>query len=212
MILFLSYGMEAFIGSDRKKISRANLAAFPPFLRFTEVRLRYDTGYQSLFTKCRLFEDCLKSIKSALKDPIKICFVAYINRDDRSDFSDHSSVAIYLHYGLLPICDSSRCYEFNIDFDFDLDEYEPDGFASMDLIYSILQISQVQSCSNVSIELSGNSTSTFLPVEEILDWLAQKTADCVEIYDTKEQNRFLWIKSLCIPNIQEMWDHLKEVS
>ena len=196
--------MEAFIGrSDRKRISLANLAEFPPFLRFEEVRLEYDSGLQSLITKCRLFEDCLNSIKPALKDSNKIRFEAVINQSDPSHFSDHSSVVIYLRDRLLPICNSSRRYVFDISF-------YSDKNSAANLISSILQISQVQSCSNVSIELFGNHSAR-LPAEDISNWLGLKTVEGAEICGKKEEKRFLLIYSRIIEKAQEMWEHLKKV-
>ena len=58
-----SEGLEAFIGNGTK-ISFANLAEFPPFFRFDDVLILYPVGSKkSLSAKCRLFEDCLESIK-----------------------------------------------------------------------------------------------------------------------------------------------------
>ena len=211
--------MEAIIGSNETKISLANLSEFPLFLRFSNVRLHYSSGSQLLFAKCRLFEDCLSSIKAALKDSNNIYFEANINPSQvQSEFSDHSSLVIYLRDRLLPICDSSRRYEFNIDFDFD--EYEPDDSNpdsaehkpddSTDLVRSILQISQVRNCSNVSIYLF---CMLHLPVDDISNWLVPKAVEGAEICGKKEeQNRFLLINTLHVPNSQEMWDHFKEVN
>ena len=197
--------MEAFIGTYLKKISLENLATFPSFIRFNEVRLKYHSRSQTFITKCRLFEDCLNSFKPALKDAIKIHFDATINQDHPSHFSDHSSAVIYLRDRLLPICGSSRCYEFNISF-------KSDENSATEIISSILQISQVGSCSNVSINLFGYYLSVRLPVEDISNWLAPKTVESTEICGKKEENRFLLIYSNIIPNTKEMWEHLMEVN
>ena len=201
-----SDGLEAFIGSDRKMISLANLVAFPPFLRLNEVRLEYASGSQSLLAKFRLFEDCLDSIKSALNDSNKIRFDANINRDHPSHFNDHSSLVIYLRDRLLPICGSSRRYNFNIEFDFG-------NSAVSDVISSILQISKVRNCSHVQIDLFGYNyiLSARLPVDDISNWLAPKTDDCIGICGKEGENRFLSIYCTIIPNAQEMWNYLKEV-
>ena len=185
------------------------MVAFPPFLRFDEVRLQYEVGQKLLLAKCLLFEECLNSIKPALKDSNKISFVASIDKDNSSHFSDHSSVVIYLRYGLLPICCSSRRYTFIINL-------ESDEYSGTDLLESIFQIFQVQRCSNVSILLD---LTTKLPVEDISNWLIPKTDDS-NLWQTK--NKVLNISLLpkysrdymylgC-PNIKEMWDHLKEVN
>ena len=194
--------LEALVGSDREEISLANLAKFPPFLRFNEVLLNYHHG--SLLTKCRLFEECLDSIKPALKDSNKTCFAAKINQADPNDFSDHSTVVIYLRDILLPLCNSSRCYEFDINF-------FSDKHSAADFISSILQISQVRKCSHVSIKLIYNE-SVRLPVEDISNWLVPKSDEGAEICGKKKENRFILIYSYTIPNHREMWDHLKEVN
>ena len=209
MYFTLSSGLKAFIGTYRKKISLANLATFLSFIRFNEVRLEYDTGSQTLITKCRLFEDCLNSIKPALKDSIKTRFVANIEQDDPRHFSDHSSVFIYLRDILLPICGSSRRIKFEIWFSI---AFESDKTSSANLISSILQISQVRNCSNVSIDLFGYNQSARLPVHDISNWLASKTVEGTEISGKKEENRFLLIYSNIIPNMKEMWEHLMEVN
>ena len=207
--------LEARIGrkEDRKEVSLADLAEFPPFLRFNQVVLRYDTGSQSPLAKCRLFEDCLKSIKPALEDSNEISFEAIIDHDDPSNFGDYSSVGIYLRYGLLPILNSSRRYNFIIDLD------PVDKNSATDLISSILEISQVRRCSTVKIELFNYDdddedvfTHTQLPVEDISNWLAAKTDDGVEIYGKEQENKFLLIYAKLIPNTQKMWEHLKEVN
>ena len=186
-----------------ERISLANLAEFPPFLLFNDVLLRYDFDSQSLLAKCLLFEDCLNSIKPALKDSTKISFAADINENDPSQFRDHSSVVIYLRDRLLPICNSSRSYEFVI---------SSDKTSATNLI-SILQISKVRSCSNVSIQLSIQfGDSVLLPVEDISNWLAPNTDDGVEIYGKNGENRFLLIYSYNISNAEEMLDRLKEVN
>ena len=194
---------------------------FPPFLRFDEVRLQYATGSQSLLAKFRLFESCLESIKPALNDSNKICFVADINRNYPRYFSDHSSVVIYLRDRLLPICGSSRRYEFDITLitspiSLRVRYSEFNGNSAAHVISSLLQFPQVRLCSNVSIKLRGYrgyySTIARLPVEDISNWLTPKNDEGVEIRSKKEGNRFLLIYSGIIPNTREMWDHLMGVN
>ena len=195
-------------GWEEEEVSLANLADFPLFLRFNDVLLRYEIGHfsQSLLKKSLLFEECLNAIKSALKDSNKIRFDATIDKFDPSHFSDHSSVVIYLRDRLLPICDSSRCYEFNITFAFD-------GNSASEVISSILQIPQVRSCLNVSVGVfCDHYHLIILPVEDVSNWLAPKTDDCIEIYRRKQQDRILKICCWIISDIQEMWNHLREVN
>ena len=200
----------AFIGSEQKRIPLPYLAKFSPFLRFNKVLLNYDIGLQSLLEKCRLFEDCLESIKPALEDSKKTDFVANTNHNNPWNFSDHTNLVIYLRDKLMPVCNSSRQYAFVIGFG-GSDGGWSDENSATEVISSILQISQVQSCSNVSIKLTVDS-AIWLPVENISNWLAPTTDDGIDICGKKEQNRFLLIFSDIIPNAQEMCDHLKEVN
>ena len=205
-----SEGFVAFIGSEQKKISLPNLATFPPFVCFNEVTLNYDKGSQSLLAKCRLFEDCLNSIKSALKDSNKMYFFADINQADPCHFSDHSSLVIYIRDKLLPIYGLSRRCVFDILF-------KSDKNSVTELISSILQISQIRLYSNVelsgvSAKKSGYNVPVRLPIEDISNWLTPKTDEGVEICGkTKLENRFLRIFLRNISNTKELWDHLKEV-
>ena len=193
----------------RGRISLENLAEFPPFLRFNKVLLLYgaEPSSQPLLAKCILFE-CLNSIKPALKDSNEIRFVAKINQAYPCYFSDHSSLAIYLRNRLLPICDSSRRYMFDIVFD----SQSEDENSVTEVISSILQIPQARTCSNVSIALFCCFVSARLPVENISNWLAPETNDGVELYGKRKENRFLLIFSPIVENTQEMWEHLKKVN
>ena len=208
MGFIFSEELKLSIGNKRKRISLENLANFPPFLRFDKVLLHYETGLHSssLRTKCLLIEDCLNSIKSALKDSNEIYFSASINRADPSHFSNHSSVITYLRDRLLPICDSSRRYVFSINF-------LSDKNSSTEAVSSILQICQVRRCSNVCFIIWW-SEPTRLPAEDISNWLVPKTDEGVKICANKGKNRLLQIFSNTIPNaqVQKMWDHLKEVN
>ena len=200
--IFSDTELEAFIGYGTK-ISFANLVTFPLFLRFNEVLLNYGTeSHLSLLTKCLLFEDCLNSIKPALKDSNEIRFEANIDQADQNDFREHSSVIIYLRYSLLPICNSSRRYVFSIWF-------ESDRNYTTEVISSILQISQVQNCSNVYFNIWMEPTR--LPVEDISNWLVPKSDDGVEICGNMGERSFR-IYSFVVTNTQEIWDHLKEVN
>ena len=200
----MSEGLEAIIGVGWEEISAANLAKFPSFLRFDYVLLQYFFGTQSILAKCRFFEECLNSIKPALKDSNNICFQAYINQANPTDFGDHASLVAYLRDRLLPICSSSRRYSFII-----TSEY---GNSATEVISSILQFPQVRLCSNVFINLLGYCLSIRLPVDDISNWLVPKTDDGVDICGKNGENRFLRIFSYIIPNTQKMWDHLMEVN
>ena len=193
-----------FVGEQTRNILRAKLV-FPPFVRSNEVRLRFDFDSQSLPEKCRLFEGCLDSIRPTLKDANETHFFAEINHEHQNDFSDHSSLLIYLRDRLLPIFGSSRRYEFDIIFE------SADENSAAEFISSILQISQVRSCSNVSIALFDRMYPGRLPVEDISNWLTPITDDKVEIFGLNKETRVLQICSK-VQNAQEMWEHLKAVN
>ena len=127
LFFYSGSGLRAFIGlcggdySDKKPISHANLKEFPVFLRFYGVHLPYSIGLRPIEEKCQLFGDLLPEIKGALNDSNEIFFGAGINQKDQSEFNDHSTLIGYLRDEFLPICDSSRRYEFFINFDSDQD-------------------------------------------------------------------------------------------
>ena len=125
-LFYSGNGLEAFFVlcdgdgyiSDRKPILFDDLKEFPAFLHFGEVYLRYWNesieSSESIEERCQLFGVLLPAIKGALNDSNEIFFDADIDQEDQSEFNDHSALIAYLRDELLPICDSSRRYEFFI--------------------------------------------------------------------------------------------------
>ena len=155
--------------------------------------------------KCQLFGEFLQSIKGALINS-KISLLCIIDQDDPTRFNDHSVLLDYLRNGLLPICDSSRQYEFSI-------QLNSDKNSAKEVIASILQFPQIIRCSNVGIllwRMSGNQIQ--LPIDVIAQWLNQH-ADRVELIDRTKQEKFLKIDLGLgeIQSVSEMCGQLMEV-
>ena len=196
-----------FIGPDAvaegKEISFQGLALFPAFLRFRKVQISYDGGSQPIADKCQSFDGCLQSIKSAINDSCLILFVCKVDQNDESHFSDHQTLIEYLRDRLLPICDSSRAYSFDIVFDSDKN-------SSSSVIDSILQMSQINcySCFDVFIGLIDDANPAQLPIDTISKWLHRSGTEIRQ----KQKDNFLLICSYkAFQNIPEMCDLLKTV-
>ena len=197
--------MEAFIGSDKKAFSLADLKAFPKFIRFDEVYLVYWAGLQSIEKKCQLFGDFLPSIKGALNDSKEIVFSVRINQNDPSQFRNHSTFLNKLRDEFLAICDSPLRYVFELSF------YSDENSVTK-VIESILKMPQIVRCSNVEICLGYVSNPIQLPVGEIVQWLNLKTdPDRIELSAQKKEEKFFKIYASSIQNVLEMRDHLTEV-
>ena len=121
-----------------------------------------------------------------------------------TDFKDHFALLKHLRDELLPLCDSSRHYEFFITFLTDRDSHT-------NVIESLLQMPQIRR-SNVGIELNC-VFDTQLPVEAIVQWLNQEPDPLDVTYRKKQQEKCLTIKSHCISlsNLLKMCRRLVEV-
>ena len=174
-----------------------DLMDFPPrFLRFNEIKLIY-SGVQSIDAKCKMFVDRFTTLKSALSGARFVYFRAVVDQNDSGEFKDHAKLLEHLSNMLLPFCDFALGYEFSVDF------YTEKDLAS-DVISTILQMKQVQRCSEVKIALY-RTDPVELPIEDILTWLVQNS-------DRKNQNvRFLRIIVGAIKNAQKISKCLKEV-
>lgn len=114
--------------SKRKNKCQSDLAEFPKFLRFDEVKLcyesydteRYGLG-PSIYKRCQLLLKYLQPVKEALNDSNLIHFVGDIDDNNPRRFRDHSQLLYHLQKYLLPICDSSRNYIFQIDFNSEME-------------------------------------------------------------------------------------------
>ena len=121
-------------------------------------------------------------LKFALKDSNKITLYAEIDFDRWGYFRDHIHLLEYLRTRLLPICNSSRAYKFDISL----------GTKSApDIIASLLQMPEIKCCSNVKIKFEQKrKVHNQLPVEEISNWLErcgdgmEKAAQNKKVRDT----------------------------
>lgn len=130
-----------------------------------------------------------------------------IRQNDPENFENHSQLLDYLRNKLLPICASSRGYEFVIWF-FNSDK-DDNGTGTADIISSVLQFPQIVSCSNVELNPC-QLKSTALPVEAISNWLHRNYLDGHGLENRRE--RCLQISVQNIINGLEMCQNLKKVS
>ena len=130
-----------------------------------------------------------------------IIYVGKIDRDLPNHFADHSQLIAYFRDELLPICDSSRRYSFNFQLNSDKD-------AAASVIESLLQMSQIDHCSNVGIRID-YANPTQLPVDSITQFLNHPKYDQI-IGKTKE--KFLKIRLRKIQSVSNLCDHLTKVN
>ena len=185
-------------GSAPTEISPLDLTALPYFLRFNNVHLGVaDSGDESdmqpIADKCLLFEKLLQSVKPALADS-ELSFLGDIKRSNSSCFHDYLELLSYLRDRLLPICNESREYKFDIEFD-------SDESAAQHVIASILQTPELNHCSSARFLVYCGFLQ--LPVEEITNWLNRRC--------DRDRNKSLYIHSPVTTNLREMINHLKEV-
>ena len=197
----------------RSKISLSDLAAFPHFLRFAGIQLYFldpdsdsdddeldNSDTPSIGEICQLFESQLPSIKPILDDSILTIYCG-VHETKPARFRNNPELIDFLRNRLLTICDNSRSYDFLI--------YLKSDMSAAEYISSILQLPQIDQCSDVNIFLFFYRDQQIrLPVEAISKWLNQKWTkkgcrerliDC----DFGEVWKFV--------NILEMFNHLKEV-
>ena len=215
-----------------------NLDELPKFVRFKRVELEYCDGYngygeygcakisvekrdrsleQSIAEKCQSLVKYLQPLKEALNNLVLIYFVAVINANDGSCFSDSSKLLNHVQNEVIPICNSSRGYRIEISY-----------FESMNdcpnVIASILQMNPFIRCSHLEIifhryfhtdtygELSTWSSQHAveppqLPIERISNWLHRKS----ETINENSKKRFLRINLSKTQNALELLAHLQEV-
>ena len=182
------------------------MANLPQFLRFDCAKFNYRTpniGYVTapIAKKCQSVINYLQEMK--LNDANLINFICGIDKNNPSYFSDHSQLLDHFQNKLLPICGTSRGFKFEI-------YLFSDGVSYINLIAKILQMPQIECCSNVEIILNGRSLYPMqFPIESISNWL-HRNCDGIE---EKSKERFLRIFSfsfLCAREL-ELCDHLKKV-
>ena len=210
------------IGLRRRPISFTELTTnFPSFFRLNNVYLWYDYGSHSIEEKCEFVESHLSPLIPALNDAKMILIRAAIDQEPK-DFSDYSAFLDHIRNRLLPICDSARCYKFDIIF--------PPKVNAGNVISSILQMQPIKRCSNVEIEfifppnggemqnqwwmqnqLNQLPAESELPVEAISYWLEKSNNDGIGInFRTRKEGKFLQIE-MKTNNAVEMFDHLRTV-
>ena len=192
-------------GGTRTEISPSDLTALPPFLRFNIVQLEVaELGYvqatQPIADKCLLFENLLQqSLKPALDGSV-LAFGGDIDENDTSCFHNHLELLNYLRDRILPICNKSCEYKFEISFD-------SDKSAAEHVIASILETPQLNHCSSAQFRIyyGSNEPQLRLPIKEISIWLHRKC--------DREGKKSLHIYShgMKIENIEAIINHLKKV-
>ena len=183
------------------------MLAVPRFLRFDFVKLDYSIGQQSIAEKFESFRRHLPSIKATLYDSNITCF--QIKHDGLSQFIDYSTSTLLEHiHNIVPICDSSRGYEF----DFDLEMDSSWNTNVYNLIASILEMTAIACSSTVCIyirSLYGFMILSQLPIEIISNWLNRER----NAMNQKQQERVFKLDfPVQYSLIQEMCDFLKQVS
>lgn len=195
----------SIIGLARKEIFINEVTTFPPFIRFNDVQLEYRYfGLKAIEQKCDSIESKLLQFEHVLIDSDLITFNAEIRQNNHSQFNNHSELLVYIRTRLLPICDYSRGYKFDINF-------KSDENSVPIVIESLLQMRTIMRCSKVQIVIL--CVGKFqLPVEEISNWLEQ--LDGMENKVQSKKAKLLEIGFFdfhTIQNTQEIIDRLQMV-
>ena len=164
--------------------------------------------------KCELLRSHLQSIKRTLNQSI-IVFYGSIHGDHQGFFiggpqhiyfHDHTKLVEHIRNEVLPLCNSARCYKFNIALHTDKDSVA-------EVIDSILQMPSINRCSNVDFWLHDDfrGISVELPIETISNWLFRIPDGNEEINCPKSHPRLLEIGKIMLQNVMDIWDALKQV-
>ena len=166
--------------------------------------LIYALGSQSIDEKLQLFQNRLQLFGTALSNLEKIILSADINKNDQSQFRDHSQLLDHFREQVLPICNSSPAYHFVIDF-------QSDNDGTADFIAQILQLPSINRCRAVYFQYK-NETFIQLPVEVISNWLNRNSDDGIGGIGHGKKRLFLAMNNrIKIQNAAEICDHLKMV-
>lgn len=201
------------IGSPRKQITLFE-HSIPAFLRCDNVEISFCSPH--LEAELNFIQNQMLLLKSALTDSNAIEF--FVRLDKSSTGWDPHYAFIqgyfleYIRDRLLPICNSSRRYEFIIHF------YSVTEEVITNVITSLLQMPEIKQCSNIGIGISIQNNrdriKMQLPIEEISNWL-EKPAEGKGINSQSQKERFLRIimskYRVRNRNALEMIDHLKTV-
>ena len=169
-----------------QKLSPNELPTIPPFFRFDNVNVSiwYNHANPTIEEKCESIENQLLPLKLALCDSNTVELFAYTSQNDSFNFSDHSKLLDFIRNRFLPICNSSRRYEFQIWF-------RSNANSATNVIASILEMGEIKHCSNVEFRIIGKVQKR-LPVEEISNWL-ETSADGAKNNHQNQKERFLEI-------------------
>ena len=176
------------------------------FLRFNSVFLIYSPGSQSIDEKLHLLQNRLQLFKTAFRDVEKITLIAKINQTDQSQFRNHSQLLDHFREQVLPICDSSPFYSFQIDF-------QSDNDAAGNFIAQILQLPSIIRCRDV-LFLYEKETFIQFHAETISNWLHRNSDDrigCTGTGQSKKERILATNNRIKIQNAVEICDHLKMV-
>ena len=97
-------------------------------------------------------------------------FNTNIGSNDKGDFSNHSQLLEHLLNRVLPICNSSRGYRFEIFF------VSEENSATTVIVSSILHMSEIKRCSILEIHINYGEQNQ-LPVMAISNWLERPEDD-----------------------------------
>lgn len=190
------------IGKKQRKISSNQLAAFPQFLRFAEVKLCYQDDHTSILQRCHLIDSHLQLVSPILADASLVFCKQLLISDDRNSFKDHVQLLTYVGSQLLSICDSSCGYKFYI-------ILLADENSAPIIISSLLIMPSIYASSVFKIHLCPGRVTT-LPIDSISQWLNRNLHGIVSCKQSHKP-RLLEIRMNEIQNIKEMCDHLEEV-
>ena len=176
------------------------------FLRFNSVFISYKSGPQSIDEKLHLLQNRLQLFKTAFRDVKKITLIAKINKNDQSQFHDHTQLLDHIREQFLPICDTSPFYSLHIDF-------QSDNDAAGNVIGQILQLPPINCCQEVQFHYA-DETFIQLPVEVIANWLNRNFGGEIASTGPGQSKKELILAMnhrIKIQNAVEICDHLKIV-
>lgn len=121
-------------------------------------------------------------------------------------FDDHTKLVEHIRNEISLLCNSARCYKFNIALHTDKDSVA-------EVIDSILQMPSINRCSNVDFWLHDDfrGISVELPIETISNWLFRISDGNAEINCPKSHPRLLEIGKIMLQNVMDIWDALTQV-
>lgn len=219
-------------------ISDAELATFdtctfPSFLRFNTISVSYNrnplSGEESSNKEPQSIEEmgllCTRKLgflAGAFNDINLVIFNGKINREVHNCFTDHTQLLGHIQNEFLPICGSPHGYKIEINF-------ISDPWTAPNVIAALLQMPQIDQCSNVHINININMNIkqtmlkmfnmlsrlsfylTKLDIEAIANWLQRQFDVGTGKSGQNRRERRLQIKLPGLRNTGEICSYLKEV-